>query len=82
MLAWLVRPGPTRPTLRTVRFAVFVLAAAGAAASAVAACLLVSDASLNRVYFGTDTRAQALLVGAAAAALLVRDWSSLARSAR
>ena len=55
------------------------IAAAGAAASAIAACLLVSDASLNRVYFGTDTRVQALLVGAAAAALLVRDWSSLAR---
>ena len=36
-------------------------------------------ASLNRVYFGTDTRVQALLVGAAAAALLVRDWSALAR---
>ena len=40
---------------------------------------MVSDASLNRVYFGTDTRVQALLVGAAASALLVRDWSSLAR---
>ena len=70
---------PNRPTLRTVRSVVFGLAAAGALASAVAACLLVSDASLNRVYFGTDTRVQALLVGAAAAALLVRDWSSLAR---
>ena len=58
---------------------VFGLAAAGAAASAVAAILLVSDESLNRVYFGTDTRVQALLVGAAAAALLVRDWSALAR---
>ena len=34
-------------------------------------------ATLNRVYFGTDTRAQALLVGAAAAALLVRDWPAL-----
>ena len=40
---------------------------------------VVSDASLNRVYFGTDTRVQALLVGAAAAALVVRDWSSLTR---
>ena len=61
-----------------VRLAVFALAAAGAAASAVAAVMLVSHASLNRVYFGTDTRAQALLVGAAASALFVRDWSSLA----
>ena len=38
---------------------------------------MASDASVNRVYFGTDTRVQALLVGAAAAALLVRDWSVL-----
>ena len=35
---------------------------------------------VNRVYFGTDTRVQALLVGAAAAALLVRDWSALTMS--
>ena len=79
VLAWLARRRPSRPTLRTVRLVVFGLAAAGAVASAVAASLLVSDASLNRVYFGTDTRVQALLVGAAASALLVRDWSSLAR---
>jgi peptidoglycan/LPS O-acetylase OafA/YrhL len=59
------------------RLAVFVLAAAGALASATAAIVFSSDASLNRIYFGTDTRAQALLVGAAAAALLVRDWSVL-----
>ena len=34
---------------------------------------------LNRAkaYFGTDTRAQALLIGAAAAALLVGDWPAL-----
>ena len=38
---------------------------------------MASDASLNRVYFGTDTRAQALLIGAAAAALLVRDWPAI-----
>ncbi len=52
------------------------LAVAGAAASAVAACLMTSDASLNRVYFGTDTRVQALLGrrgggGAAGAGLVV-----------
>jgi peptidoglycan/LPS O-acetylase OafA/YrhL len=64
-------------TLGTARTAVFVLAAAGALASAVAASVLASDASLDRVYFGTDTRAQALLIGAASAALLVRDWSAL-----
>jgi len=55
----------------------FVLAAVGALASAAEAVLLSSDTSLNRVYFGTDTRAQALLIGAAAAALLVRDWSAV-----
>jgi peptidoglycan/LPS O-acetylase OafA/YrhL len=59
------------------RWAVFALATAGAAGSAAAAILMASDAGVNRVYFGTDTRAQALLVGAAAAALLVRDWSVL-----
>ncbi|MCV7170478.1 acyltransferase family protein [Mycobacterium manitobense] len=65
------------PSLRTVRWTVFGLATAGAAASAAAAVLLTSDATANRVYFGTDTRVQALLLGAAAAALLVRDWSTV-----
>lgn len=65
------------PSLRAVRLSVFVLAITGAAASATAAVLLVSEQTLNRVYFGTDTRVQALLLGAAAAALLVRDWSSV-----
>lgn len=62
---------------RMVRTAVFVLAAVGVGASAIATMLLSSDATLNRVYFGTDTRVQALLVGAAAAALVVRDWRGL-----
>jgi peptidoglycan/LPS O-acetylase OafA/YrhL/lysophospholipase L1-like esterase len=78
-LALFMRGRGTTPTLRTVRLVVFGIAVAGAAASAVEACVMVSDESLNRVYFGTDTRVQALLVGAAAAALLVRDWPSLAR---
>jgi peptidoglycan/LPS O-acetylase OafA/YrhL len=59
------------------RWAVFGLAAGGALASAAGSILFTSDATLNRIYFGTDTRAQALMVGAAAAALLVRDWSAL-----
>ncbi len=59
------------------RWAVFGLAFAGVLASASAAIWFTSDTTLNRIYFGTDTRAQALLVGAAAAALLVRDWSVL-----
>lgn len=61
----------------TVHLAVFGLATAGAVASVVASVAMVSDSALNRVYFGTDTRAQALLVGAAASALLVRNWPSL-----
>ena len=60
-----------------VHLAVFTLATAGALVSAAASVVLVSDGALNRVYFGTDTRAQALLVGAAMSALLVRDWPAL-----
>ena len=51
----------------------------GALASAALAILVVSEASRDRAYFGTDTRAQALLIGSAASALLVRDWPSLNR---
>jgi peptidoglycan/LPS O-acetylase OafA/YrhL len=61
----------------TVHLVVFGVAIAGVIASAAAAVLMVPDSSLNRVYFGTDTRAQALLVGAAASALLVREWPAL-----
>ncbi len=61
----------------SMHLAVFALASAGAVASVVASVVMVSDSALNRVYFGTDTRAQALLIGAAASALLVRDWPSL-----
>ncbi|MCV7301080.1 acyltransferase family protein [Mycobacterium barrassiae] len=60
-----------------MRLAVFLLATAGVIASATASIVLTTDTTLNRIYFGTDSRAQALLVGAAAAALLVRDWSVL-----
>ncbi|WP_120314080.1 acyltransferase family protein [Mycolicibacterium elephantis] len=60
-----------------LRTAVLVLATVGAAASATAAIVYTTDATLNRIYFGTDTRAQALLIGAAAAALVVRDWSTV-----
>ena len=66
-------------TVGGVRLTVFLLAVLGALGSAAAAILLASAATRNRVYFGTDTRAQALLVGAAASALLVRDWSALNR---
>ncbi|WP_156426814.1 acyltransferase family protein [Mycobacterium sp. IS-3022] len=60
-----------------LRWVVFALATVGAIASAAAAIVFVDGGSLNRIYFGTDTRAQALLVGAAAAALLVRDWTTV-----
>jgi len=68
-----------RATLGGVRFAAFVIATLGALASAAAAIVLASDATRDRIYFGTDTRAQALLIGSAASALLVRDWPSLNR---
>ena len=51
-----------------------VLSVAGVAASALATYVLARVASPGRVYFGTDTRAQELLVGAALAALLAPTW--------
>lgn len=42
----------------------------GAAASAVACAVLYDPFDVNRAYFGTDTRAQALLIGCALAVLL------------
>lgn len=54
--------------------ALAVVAGTAAAASATAAVLLAGHASSARVYFATDTRAQALLVGALAAALFARYW--------
>ncbi len=50
------------------------LSLAGVAASALATYVLTRVASPGRVYFGTDTRAQELLVGAALAALLAPTW--------
>jgi peptidoglycan/LPS O-acetylase OafA/YrhL len=77
LLAWYARRRDRQATLGGVRLTVFMVAAAGAVASAVVAVLLTSEATRDRVYFGTDTRAQALLVGAAGAALLVGDWPAL-----
>ena len=76
-LAGLARWRGATATLSRVRIVVAVVAGLGVLASATEAVLMASDARLNRVYFGTDTRAQALLVGAAAAALLVRDWPAV-----
>jgi peptidoglycan/LPS O-acetylase OafA/YrhL len=56
---------------RTPRAVVGGIAALGAAASfAWAGWLSRSDADLSRIYFGTDTRAGALLLGCAAAAVV------------
>lgn len=77
LLAYLARRRDRRASVGGVRLAVFVVATLGAAVSAAAAAALASDATRDRVYFGTDTRAQALLIGAAAAALLVGDWPAL-----
>ena len=79
VLAARARRQDKRATLGGVRLTVLLLATLGALGSAAAAILLASDATRDRVYFGTDTRAQALLVGAAASALLVGDWESLNR---
>ena len=57
---------------------VLALSLAGVAASALATYVLARVASPGRVYFGTDTRAQELLVGAALAALLAPTWRSRA----
>jgi peptidoglycan/LPS O-acetylase OafA/YrhL len=79
VLAAHARRRTTRATIGAVRLTVFVLATLGALGSAATAILLASNATRDRVYFGTDTRAQALLVGAAASALLVGDWPALNR---
>lgn len=76
-MAAIARRRGNEATVRSVRIGVFVVASLGAAASAAAAVLMSTDATRDRVYFGTDTRVQALLVGAAAAALLVKDWSAM-----
>jgi peptidoglycan/LPS O-acetylase OafA/YrhL/lysophospholipase L1-like esterase len=58
----------------------FVLAAAGALGSAVwMAVLAPSGSDTTRAYYGTDTRAQALLVGAALATAFAR-WGPFTRA--
>jgi peptidoglycan/LPS O-acetylase OafA/YrhL len=79
LLAARARRRFTWATVGGVRFVAFIIATFGALASAVVAMVMASDTTRDRIYFGTDTRAQALLTGSAAAALLVRDWPSLNR---
>ncbi len=61
----------TRRSTRA-RWAPIAVIAGGAAASAVLMAALYDPADPTRVYFGTDTRAQQLLVGAGLAWLLAR----------
>jgi peptidoglycan/LPS O-acetylase OafA/YrhL len=60
--------------------AVAWVAGAGAVASAsLMAALYLAGASIDRLYYGTDTRAQALLVGSVLGALAsTRDWRVIA----
>jgi len=62
------------------RRALAVVAGTLAAVSALEAVVLAGHASLGRVYFATDTRAQALLIGALAACVFARYWPSGHRS--
>lgn len=57
-----------------VRRLLATIAIVGASASAAEAVWLSRDGSLSRVYFASDTRAQALLVGAAAGAIFAHRW--------
>jgi peptidoglycan/LPS O-acetylase OafA/YrhL len=57
---------------RHTRTLLIVLCAAGAVASQLACGLLSRPGDIARAYYGTDTRAQALLIGAALAAILTR----------
>lgn len=55
---------------RRPRLAIVTVAGSWAGASAIAAALLYRADSIDRVYYGTDTRAAALLIGCAVAAAL------------
>ncbi|MGE5829970.1 MAG: acyltransferase family protein [Micromonosporaceae bacterium] len=57
-------------TARRGRAALLTITLVGATASMVTAALLYRPLDSNRAYFGTDARAQALLIGAALAVLL------------
>jgi peptidoglycan/LPS O-acetylase OafA/YrhL len=71
---------PARSGRSPAGWVLVALCVAGAAASGLAQARLYSPADVNRAYFGTDTRAVALLIGCALAAALAhrrrpaRDW--------
>ncbi|HKD97404.1 MAG TPA: acyltransferase family protein [Micromonosporaceae bacterium] len=62
LLGWLA--------IRRGRWVLLAFCVAGAAASELLAAALYRPDDVDRAYFGTDTRAQALLIGAALAAIL------------
>ena len=62
LLAWLAA--------RRSRWVLLAVCGVGTVASALLAAALYSPDSISRDYYGTDTRAQALLIGAALAAIL------------
>src|SRR5262245_15019577 len=62
------------------RLALLTAAVSGAAVSALAMSILYRQQDVNRAYFGTDSRAQALLVGCALA-VLVASWERRAQHA-
>jgi peptidoglycan/LPS O-acetylase OafA/YrhL len=62
------------------KMVLLVVCVAGALASATEMALLYSPADVNRLYYGTDTRAQSLLVGASLAVALSL-WSDRRRAA-
>ena len=76
LLAWLaVRYGRHAPRThrdpgRWARLALLAVCLLGAAASALTAAVLYRPADVNRAYFGTDSRAEALLIGCALAVTL------------
>lgn len=76
LLAW---PATRVVRREQLRGSVGRLAAGGAMVSAVLALTLAWVSGVNRVYFGSDTRAQALLIGAALAALLLPRWPGAGR---
>ncbi|HEV3225214.1 MAG TPA: acyltransferase, partial [Acidimicrobiales bacterium] len=74
LAAWRARAG------RAIAPAAFTLSCGLALASFVAMVTLYRPGDTNRVYFGTDTRAASILIGAALAALLA--WRGHVRSPR
>ena len=71
LLAWVAA--------RRTRTVLLVVCATGTAASAALAAYLYQPDSIARSYYGTDTRAQALLIGAGLAAILTPGATTAAR---